>query len=1012
MALTIEWKNRISRWQKVLWNIIYRPLGAVEFSGFTTKKHLSWEEAFHSNFTPKPLGTKWGAKWEYGWFKTSLVIPSEAAKQRVVIIFDTGGQESLVWINKKPKGSFGWGHKEITLSTNAQAGDVYEILMESYAGHGQITVGEGPYPYGVESMPEPSSAQAEIKESTFGIWREDIYQAAVDFTTLIELREHLDPLSLRASEIDEALMETTMIIDPELAGDELLRSVLAGRQRLRSLLSKKNGPTMPTLFAFGHAHIDIAWLWPLQQTKRKMAMTVLNQLLLFDEYPKYKFLQSQPQLMWMLRENYPEIYEYLKNAIHKGQVIPDGGMWVEADTNLTGGESLIRQLLYGNQFFREELDVKSEILWLPDVFGYSGALPQILIGCGMKGFATQKISWAYNGGEKFPYNTFLWEGIDGTAIPAHIFSEYNSELRPSSISDRWNSRLQLNGIKSMILAFGWGDGGGGPTRDHLEYYQRVKDLEGLPKVKMASPEEFFRDLEDQGLPKERYVGELYFQAHRGTYTSQAKTKLGNRKSEVALREAEFWGSIARLVGDYRFTPKTLWPAWQNILLNQFHDILPGSSIHRVYEEAETLYDQTRQIAGHITNEAIHKIVKPGNIPIVFNSLSWQRRVIVETDTGLREVEVPPCGWSVITSKNILTEREGGFSTATLDVDGFVIENESLRATFDHQARLISLWDYETNQERMSGPGNQLNLFKDVPTKWDAWDIDSMVESQPVETPEKADILIIGDSPLVARVLITRHLHDSIVRQEISLCRGSRRIDFDTHINWQERHKLLKVSFPFDIHTSKMISEIQFGYISRPNHQSRQFDQDRYEVCNHKWSALAEVDRGVAVLNDSKYGLSVRGHTINLTLLKSSLAPDMTADLGEQHFVYSVYTWNGSLLESRLVHEAYELNYPEVVVEGEVVEPQHSYMSLDASNIIIESVKLAEDGSNDLIIRMYESIRTKTTTYLQVNLPIIQAIETNLIEQKEKTLIITNNRIELVFRPFEIKTLRLIFESIQ
>ncbi len=1007
MALTIEWQHRIERWQEALWKACYRPLGAVELAGFTTHEQLTAAQAASGPFRPMPVGTAWGSKWEYGWFKSTVTVPESAAGKRIVLRLNPGG-ECLVWINGVVAGSFGWAHKEITLATSAVPGTRYEILAEAYGGHGHITVGDGPYPYGVESVPEPGPTQQVIAPSTFGVWLEEVYQAALDFTTLFELRGRLDPLSLRTSEIDEALIETTLIIDPELPEDEMLETIRAGRARMRPVLECQNGPTMPTLYAFGHAHIDVAWLWPLQETERKMARTVINQLALFEEYPEFKFLQSQPHLYWMLQQKYPELYERFKAAVSQGKVIADGAMWVEADTNVSSGESLIRQVLYGRQFYQQELGVDSRVLWLPDVFGYSGALPQILKGCGMVGFSTQKITWAYNGGDPFPYNTFWWEGIDGSAIPAHIFTNYNSEMSPNHVMDRWTQRLQKNGINSLILAFGWGDGGGGPTRDHLEYYRRVRDLEGLPRVKMASPAEFFADLLQRGMVKDRYVGELYFQAHRGTYTSQAKTKQGNRKSEFALREAEMWGTAARALKGFSFTPQALTGAWRKVLLNQFHDILPGSSIHRVYEEAEASFAQAIAEAQAVAQAAGAALTQPSGDSTVFNSLSWPRTALVETGSGPVEVYVPACGWTTLPAGQAGGGSPAGgesFAAARQAEDGsFILENELVRARIDPRGELSSLWDKETGRELLAGPGNRLCLYKDVPTMWDAWDLDSMAEQQPVKTDEPVSLSILAEGPLVARLSLQRRLSKSTVSQTISLRRGSRRIDFATTIDWQESHRLLKVAFPANIYTTEAISEIQFGHLRRPNHSSRPFDADRFEVCNHKWTALAEENRGLAVLNDCKYGLSVKGNQINLTLLKSAMAPDMTADKGIQTFTYAVYTWNGSLAESGVVREAYDLNVPVMVVPGSAGEG--SLFSLDAASVVIETVKPAEDGSPDVIVRLYESKRGATRCTLATSLPIKSAWETNLVEEDAAPLEVVDGKIALDFRPFEIKTVRL------
>jgi len=997
MALTEEWKHRIERWEKILWECCYRPIGNVELSGFTTLKQLTPEKANSRTFQSMPPGKHWGSKWEYGWFKAQLTLPPEVNDQRIALRLNPGG-EGLVWINGQVAGSIGWAHREITLSRQAVPSEHFEILIEAYAGHGRVSEGKGPVRYGIELMPEPGPTQAIIGESTFGFWLEGVYQLAVDFTTLFELRNHLDPLLLRTAEIDQGLMDATLIVDPELPDHELIESARLGRERLRPLIECTNGSTMPELFAFGHAHIDVAWLWPLAETERKMARTVANQIALFDEYPEYRFLQSQPHLYTMLQTRYPELYARLKTAASQGKLIPDGAMWVEADTNISGGESLIRQVILGRRFFQQEFGFESRILWLPDVFGYSGALPQILRGCDCLGFATQKITWAYNGGEPFPYNTFLWEGIDGTQIPAHIFTDYNSQTRPSAIFERWNTRLQKNGISTMILSFGWGDGGGGPTRDHLEFLRRASNLEGLPRVRFASPAEFFQDLQQRGLPKERYVGELYFQAHRGTYTSQAKTKQGNRRSELALREAEFWGTAAHALHGFNFNPQTLAFAWQQLLLNQFHDILPGSSIRRVYEEAEAGFAEVIAATEDTAQSAASAFTDDSNAVTVFNSLSWPRTVLIDLPTGSTEITVPACGWKTVSRSKSNTKSTPVSATSNS------LENEFLLARFDERGELVSLFDKQAQRELMSGSGNHFCLYKDVPSMWDAWDLDSMAEMQPVATDEPVTLEVISRGPLVGRIKLRRSLHHSTISQIISLRRGSRRIEFSTAVDWREKHKLLKVAFPFAIHTNEAIHEIQFGHLRRPNHRSRQYDADRFEVCNHKWTALAEENRGVAVLNDSKYGLSVTGGSINLSLLKSALAPDPLADQGVHTFTYAVYAWTGSFADCGVVHEAYELNCPPLIIPGKAEE--RSLFSLNAPNIILETLKPAEDGSGDIVLRLYESKRMTTRCTLTTALPINSAAQVDMIEQQPQPLALQSGTLTLDFHPFEIKTLRL------
>ena len=1040
MALSIEWQRRINHWRRELPRHFYRPLGTVEFEGFVTREQLRPEEAAQGPFRPMPSGTPWGAKWEYGWFRGSLVLPEAAQGRRIVLCADVGG-EGIVFVNGAALGSRDYCHKEVTLSRSAEPGRRYDILIESYGGHGPMVEGGGPVAFGREPVPEPPPAQRTVGASTFGIWEEEVYQLWLDVETLRhvarlyddeELRHASaailrraaegDDASLRTAEIVQGLKDFTTIVDFEVPHDEMMATVRAARERLKPLLACVNGSTAPTFFAVGHAHLDVAWLWPLAETERKIARTISNQLALAEEYPEYRYIQPQPHLYRMLEARYPELYARFKAAVRAGNVIPEGGMWVEADTNIAGGEALIRQFLHGKRFFRDECGVESCMLWLPDVFGYSGALPQIMAGCGIRYFATAKIYWAYNGGDPFPYSTFTWEGIDGSTVLVHLLQSYGNLTHPGTVIGMWENRRQRAGLATEMLVFGHGDGGGGATRDHLEFLRRERDLEGCPRVQQASPIAYFQDLERRGVPDARYVGELYFQAHRGTYTSQARTKKGNRKSELALREAELWSVAAAALKGMSYPTAALDGAWRTLLLNQFHDILPGSSIHRVYQEAEAMHASVIELAQATAASAAGALLEqPGGLT-VFNSLSWPRTALVAlpadmegavtaTGEGLDrqewggqtyvEAEVPACGWASLHAAPV---KPAGAPRNGLTATTNSLENECLRLLLNERGELTSVYDKQAGRELAAGTCNAFRLYKDVPGWFDAWDIDSQYALTPVDLPEPATVEVLASGPLFAALRVTRRLHHSTLKQEVRLRRHSRRVDFVTTIDWQESHKLLKVCFPVNVHAHEAVHEIQFGHIRRPNHASRPFDADRFEVCNHKWSALMEEDRGVAVLNDCKYGLNVLGNSINLTLLKSALAPDMTADKGTQTFTYSLYAWNGPFAQSDVVREGYDLNVPVLTAAGTAGEC--SLLCPDAANVVVEAAKAADDGSGDVIVRLYEAKRTATRCTLTTALPVQRAAETDMLEGNPRALACSGGSIALDFRPFEIKTLRL------
>ena len=1022
MSLTLEWKHRVMAWRHELSQNLYQAVSPIALQAAFTRSQYRLEEALRLlTFEEISAETAWGAKWEYGWFKSVVTLPEAVSGQMILVMPDVGA-EAVVYVNGDYAGAIDEYHKGIMLTESAETGASYELVLEAYAGHGPREWRSGPTPPDRETVPEPPDAQCKVGQSHFGVWYEVAFQLAMDVETLWEIRENIDEDSLRVLEIDEGLKDFTLIADFEIPKREMLLSLQRAREHLKPLLEKKNGDTTPEMIGFGHAHIDVAWLWPLAETERKCVRTFSTQLALMDRYPNYKFLQSQPQLYVMVKNKYPDLYKRIQDAIQRGQWIPDGAAWVEPDTNIPSGESLIRQLIHGLRFYQEEFGVDCEMLWLPDVFGYSGALPQIMRGCGLRFFSTQKIFWAYHGGEAFPYNTFIWEGIDGSQIFAHFHNDYNSETKPSKVIERWKERVQKDGFSSRLFPFGWGDGGGGPTREHLEYARRQNNLEGVPKFRMDAPIVFFHEQEAAGWPSARYVGELYFQAHRGTYTSQAKTKALNRRSEFALREAEMWGSIAMILKNYEF-PYAQWEGlWKTLLLNQFHDILPGSSIQRVYEEAEAQLSGVVEGGKTITKEAMRNLVEESRGLTLFNSLSWGRSELVELpqdcdglqsasgegipgqeQAGKRfaEVYVPACGW-----KGYLPGEPRQIENSIL-ADETSLENNLMRVEINDFGEITRIYDKARQNDINTGHCNCLKMYQDIPSAFDAWDIDSMTRMRPVVLTEKAEIEVQGQGPLFGSLTVRRKINQSFVTQTITLRRDSRRMDFQTVIDWQERHKLLKVDFPVAYSAREALHEIQFGHLARPTHRSREIDRDQFEVANQKWTALVEPGRGFAVLNDSKYGVDVLDNTISLTLLKSALAPDMRADRGRQAFTYAFYFWDGPFFESDLIQQSYQLNVPLQLVEGYAEE--RSLFHLDKANIILETVKPAEDGrTSDLILRLYEAMGTHTDLTFSTSLPAKGAVLVNMIEQELERLTIKDGCLQLDFRPFEIKTIRLIF----
>ena len=1035
MNLPAEWKDRLAHWTHTLAKDFYHPLGDIPFEGFITAEQLSTEQALEHSFAPMPVGTEWGLQWEYAWLKSTITLPPEAEGKRIVLDLNPGGESSLFVDGK----AFGTRRAEWVsvphhyiedniLCESGKAGAEYSLLVESYAGHyfpqGLFGTGVGPVLPGDYEDPLKGKKRRSIGRSTFGIWNEEAYQLWLDVTVLTEVMENLPDGSLRAAKIARGLREFTLTVDFEQPPEGRRQDYLRARELLRPLMEAKNGDTAPTFYGIGNSHIDVVWLWPFQETVRKTERTFAQQLRLLERYPGYRYLQSQPQTYQMCKEHYPELYARIQQAVKEGRWIVEGAMWVEPDTNMTSGESLVRQLLYGMRFFKEEFGVDCEILWLPDTFGYSAALPQILNGFNVKYLVTQKIFWSYNEGERFPYHYFTWRGNDGSQITSFLPTSYTYKTNPAELMPLWENRVQKDDMDKFLLPYGYGDGGGGPTRDYIEFAMRQANLEGAPKFKMAHPVELFRDLQAQGGPEHKYTGELYFTAHRGVYTSQARVKWGNRKGELALREAECWSALADMTGKAPYPAARLEENWKLLLLNQFHDILPGSSIGRVYEETFQQHKQVIAAAGEMAESARAALAEAGDGLCVYNSLSWGREALVQLPAAFGGkaqtaegqplpvaeiagkahalVPLPSMGRTVILPAEKAAPVEKGV-TVSLSADGAALENSKLRAVFNGNGEIVSLTLKESGRT-FSGPMNRFLLYKDVPRLYDAWDIDSPYEQQLIEAGPAAKLSLAYDSPLKCALQVERKIGESTLCQVISLTADASRIEFDTTVDWKELHRLLKVSFPTGIAATEGINEIQFGYMKRPTHRSRAYDKDRFEVCNHKYTALCDGTHGAAVLNDCKYGVSMLEGDIRLTLLRAPASPEMRADNHIHHFTYAFTAWDGPFDSCDVVRQGYELNVPATVTPG--TGKSESFFAVRESRaVILDTVKRAEDGSG-IIVRLYESKGGERPATLSIPASLSAAVLCQMNEQPLDTLPVENGKVSLRFKPFQVITLKL------
>ena len=848
------------------------------------------------------------------------------------------------------------------------------------------------------------------------------------------------------------LDESFKILDTrEPFGERFYTSVSKAHQALRNGVDLAGEPLDVDVTAVGHAHIDVAWLWTLGQTRRKAGRTFNNVLRLMEQFPQFRFVQSQPQLYDYVRQDYPHLFEAIQRRVKSGEWEPIGGMWVEADCNLTGSESLARQFLLGRQFFKKYFGdgAESPVLWLPDVFGYAWNLPQLIKEAGLTYFFTIKIGWSqYN---RFPYDSFWWQGLDGSKVLTHFSptkepgsafaSTYNATATPEQVLSTWTNFQQKDWgkpgqIPPLLMSYGYGDGGGGPTREMQENLRELASFPATPRVRRGRVIDFFQELEEavgERLPT--WNGELYLEYHRGTYTTHGRNKRANRKCEFLLHDAEFLATMAATISEgYTYPQELLGRAWELVCLNQFHDILPGSSIGAVYDESQEQYAEVSRLGQKVREDALEKIgeVVVGNL-LVVNPTSFTRQdlLFVPDEHGLggfaaNEVQVAPGGLLIDAGElppysvtPLLTPLLVGRAWGPVRATALLLENDFLRVEFNDSGDIERIFDKANDRDVLliGEIGNQFQAFEDRPKTPDAWEIDIYYDDRVWHADPADSVRVVEDGPLRGMLEIKRRIFNSEIVQRISLTHNSARLDFETQVNWRERHVLLKVAFPVDVLSPVATYEIQWGNVERPTHRNSSWDWARFETCAHKWVDLSEGDYGVSLLNDCKYGHDIWDNVIRLTLLRGPTDPDPEADLGEHTFTYSLLPHAGSW-DEHTVAEAYALNDPLIVAAcgGEKL-PDHanvrkddvSFVTVDKPHIVIETIKLAEDGRG-VIVRLYESQRKRGTFTLECAFSLAGAWRTNLLEENKELLEVNGQELLAEIRPYQIMTLRLLPEK--
>ncbi|MFJ4028216.1 alpha-mannosidase [Paenarthrobacter sp. NPDC089989] len=958
-------------------------------------------EAMRQLFTPQEAGAAWGKAWSTKWLRLQGEVPEgwgASEDTTVEIIVDLGFNsdvpgfqcEGTAW---RADGSIikAISPRNYHVPLKLLGGGLSVDFYVEAAANPDVAQGWSfaPTPLGdkATSGDEPRYRLGRIAIAELN---ETVWELNQDVWTLTGLMHEL-PMELpRRHEILRALERMLDIMDPE----DVARTAAAGRAVLAEVLKRPAYASAHELLATGHAHIDSAWLWPVRETIRKCARTFSNVVALMDDDPGFVFSCSSAQQLAWIKEYFPELFVRIREKVKAGQFVPVGGMWVESDTNMPGGEAMARQFVEGKSFFQREFDVECQEAWLPDSFGYSGALPQIVKSAGSRWFLTQKISW--NKVNRMPHHTFSWEGIDGTRLFTHFppVDTYNAELHGRELAHaQRNYRDHGRGTMSLV-PFGYGDGGGGPTREMVAAAHRTADLEGSPKVRLGTARDFFLKAEAEYANPPVWVGEMYLEMHRGTYTSQAKTKRGNRRSEHLLREAELWCSTAAVRVGFPYPAAELKRLWQLVLLQQFHDILPGSSIAWVHQDAERNYEAIARDLEAIIAEAAQALVGQGDTRFLFNAAPHKR------------YGVPALG--------VAEAARTGASVEVLEEDGgYVLDNGVIRAVLDSNGLLTSLVDHASGRNAIAPGqgGNLLELFRDTPNEWDAWDIEEFYRHNVTPLTE-AESTALERTATGAVVVVKRSVGASTITQRIMLDAGAASLAIATTVDWQEREKMLKIAFPLDVRADHSASETQFGHVFRPTHTNTSWDAAKFEICAHRWIHVGEPGYGVAVSNSSSYGHDVTRAvrqdggtttTVRTSLLRSAKFPDPEADRGEHTLEVSIRPGAGI---ADAVEEGYRANLKPRYADGS--RPVEPLVSVSNPAIVVEAVKLAEDGSGDVIVRLYESLGQRSKGTVMANFESSGVVATDLLERTVEApgVVCTGGAAELVLRPFQLVTLRI------
>ncbi|MEU5294789.1 alpha-mannosidase [Streptomyces umbrinus] len=957
------------------------------------------DEGLSAPVEPIEAGARWGAPWGTSWFRVTGTVPQEWAGKTVEAILDLGFDENMPGFQceglvYRPDGTPVKGlnprNQWVRIGAPVEGGE--EVRLHVEAASNPVILDYHPFlPTQLgDKETAGSEPQYKLERMDLAVLDESVWQLVIDLEVLGELMAELPVESARRWDILRAVEKALDAVDLQNVGG----TAAAARTHLEGVLSAPAVPSAHRISAIGHAHIDSAWLWPLRETVRKVARTTSNMTALLEDEPDFVFAMSQAQQWAWVKEHRPEVWAKVKKAVADGRFVPAGGMWVESDTNMPGSEAMARQFVHGKRFFLDEFGVENEEAWLPDTFGFAAGLPQIIKAAGSKWLLTQKISWSQT--NKFPHHTFQWEGIDGTRIFTHFppVDTYNCSMKGSEIAHAAKNFKDKGVARHSLAPTGWGDGGGGTTREMVAKAARLRDLEGSATVVWETPEKFFEKAEAEYPNAPVWVGELYLELHRATLTSQAKTKQGNRRSEHLLREAELWAATAAVRTKFTYPYEELDRLWKTVLLHQFHDILPGSSIAWVHREARKTYEAVAEELNGIIGAAQRALAGEGTTALAFNSAPHIRDGV-------------PAGGA-------RTPAVGGECTLVPRTDGgYVIENGRLRIEIDERGLVVSAFDLAADRETLA-PGKAANLLQihpDFPNMWDAWDVDEFYRNTVTDLVD-ADEVAPGDDGVSVRIV--RTFGSSKVTQVLSLAPGEWRLDIATEVDWHETEKFLKLAFPLDVHAERYASETQFGHFFRPTHTNTSWESAKFEACNHRFVHMEEPGWGVAVVNDSTYGHDVTRAvrddggtttTVRVSLLRAPRFPDPETDQGVHRFRHALVP--GAAIGDA-VREGWRINLPERKVVGGASEVA-PLVAVAQDAVVVTAVKLADDGSGDVIVRFHESRGGRSRATLTAGFDVEAVTVTDLLERPLADAVAPErdgNRLTLKLRPFELVTLRL------